>query len=344
METPAETPVAAAPTEGAGEAPSRGRGGRGGRGGDRGRGFGRGGRGGRGGGRGGPGGRGKFGDEWTPLTKLGRLVKMKKIERLEEVYTASIPIKEAQIVETLLQYEHKMSVESILSDEIMCILSVQKQTKAGQRTRFKSVVAVGDRRGHVGIGIKVAKEVQIAIKGALVDAKLNFIPVRRGYWGSKLGHVHTIPAKVKGKCGSCTVRMIPAPRGTGLVAAQVAKKILAFAGIDDIYTSCTGQTRTRENFCRALFQCLKKTYAMLSPDLWPKTDAVPSPFIKYSKDLVQYEEDQKKRGQNRGDRRGRGRGDGRGRGRGRGDGRGRGRGDRGGSRGRGGPPRDGGEN
>merc|ERR1711935_534263 len=112
--------------------------------------------------------------------------------------------------------------------------------------------------------------------------------------------------------------------------------ILAFAGIDDIYTSCTGQTRTRENFCRALFQCLKKTYAMLSPDLWPKTDAVPSPFIKYSKDLVQYEEDQKKRGQNRGDRRGRGRG--------RGDGRGRGRGDRGGSRGRGGPPRDGGEN
>merc|ERR1712086_680378 len=269
----------------------------------------------------------------------------RKIESLEEVYTASIPIKESKVIDMLLQYKHKgKPLEEILSDDIMCILSVQKQTKAGQRTRFKSVCAVGDRNGHVGVGIKMGKEVQIAIKGALVDAKLNFIPVRRGYWGSKLGHVHTIPAKVKGKCGSCTVRMIPAPRGTGLVAAQVAKKILAFAGIDDIYTSCTGQTRTRENFCRALFQCLKKTYAMLSPDLWPKTDAVPSPFIKYSKDLVQYEEDQKKRGQNRGDRRGRGRGDGRGRGRGRGDGRGRGRGDRGGSRGRGGPPRDGGEN
>jgi len=46
-----------------------------------------------------------------------------------------------------------------LFDEIMCILSVQKQTKAGQRTRFKAVVATGDKAGHVGIGIKCAKEV-----------------------------------------------------------------------------------------------------------------------------------------------------------------------------------------
>merc|ERR1711935_959501 len=185
-------------------------------------------------------------------------------------------------------------------------------TKAGQRTRFKSVVAVGDRRGHVGIGIKVAKEVQIAIKGALVDAKLNFIPVRRGYWGSKLGHVHTIPAKVKGKCGSCTVRMIPAPRGTGLVAAQVAKKILQFAGIDDVYSTCTGQTRTRENFCRALFQCLKKTYSFLTPDLWPKTDFIQSPFIKFHKELEQLA--QKRPAGAREGRDGRGRGRGRGRG------------------------------
>jgi small subunit ribosomal protein S2e len=74
----------------------------------------------------------------------------------------------------------------------------------------------------------------------LVDAKINLIPVRRGYWGSKIGAVHTVPIKIKGKCGSCTVRMIPAPRGTGKVAALVSKKILDFAGVDDVYTSCTG--------------------------------------------------------------------------------------------------------
>lgn len=90
------------------------------------------------------------------MTKLGRLVKAGKIDSLEEVYTHSIPIKESQIVDKLLA-NSKEKVE--LSDEVMCILSVQKQTKAGQRTRFKAVVAVGDRQGHVGVGIKVAKEV-----------------------------------------------------------------------------------------------------------------------------------------------------------------------------------------
>jgi small subunit ribosomal protein S2e len=274
-------------------------------------------------------------EEWTPLTKLGRLVKYGKIESLEEVYTHSIPIKEAPIVDRLLA-----NAKAELSDEIMCILSVQKQTKAGQRTRFKAVVAIGDRQGHCGIGIKVAKEVQIAIKGALLDAKMHLIPVRRGYWGSRIGGVHTIPIKVKGKCGSCTVRMIPAPRGTGNVAAIIAKKILSFAGIDDVYTSCTGQTKTRENFCRALFECLKKTYAFLTPDLWPKTDFIQSPFIKHWKELQQMEE-KKTRGPREGGDRGRGgrggRGDGRGRGRGgdRGGDRGGRGGDRGGSRGRG---------
>jgi len=267
-------------------------------------------------------------EEWTPLTKLGRLVKYGKIDSLEEVYTHSIPIKEAPIVDRLLA-----NAKAELSDEIMCILSVQKQTKAGQRTRFKAVVAIGDRKGHVGIGIKCAKEVQIAIKGGLVDAKINLIPVRRGYWGSKIGDVHTIPVKVRGKCGSCNVRLVPAPRGTGCVAANVCKKILHYAGIDDCYSSCTGQTRTRENFCRAVFDALKKTYAFLTPELWPQTLFIQSPFIKHWKDLQQMEE-KKSRGP-RGDDRGRGRGRGdRGRGgpRGRGGDRG---GDRGGSRGRG---------
>ena len=212
MSTPDQAPVAATPAAAEGtpapEGGDRGFGRGRGRGGDRGGRGGRGGFGGRGGGRGG------FKEEWTPLTKLGRLVKHGHIQSLEEVYTHSIPIKEAPIVDRLMANVHHE-----LSDEVMCILSVQKQTKAGQRTRFKAVVATGDRQGHVGVGIKVAKEVQIAIKGALLDAKIHLIPVRRGYWGSRIGGVHTIPAKVKGKCGSCSVRLVPAPRGTGCVAA-----------------------------------------------------------------------------------------------------------------------------
>lgn len=99
-----------------------------------GRGFGRGGRGGdrggRGGDRGGRGGRGGFGgagkDEWVPKTKLGRLVKHGHITTLEEIYTHSIPIKEAPIVDKLIK-----EAKGNLSDEVMKIISVQKQTKAG---------------------------------------------------------------------------------------------------------------------------------------------------------------------------------------------------------------------
>lgn len=88
------------------------------------------------------------------MTKLGRLVKYGMIKSLEEIYTHSIPIKESEIVDELVKKSKKE-----LSDEVMKIISVQKQTKAGQRTRFKAVVAIGDLDGHVGLGVKVAKEV-----------------------------------------------------------------------------------------------------------------------------------------------------------------------------------------
>ena len=69
----------------------------------------------------------------------------------------------------------------------MKIMPVQKQTKAGQRTRFKAFVVIGDGDGHIGLGVKASKDVQGAIKGAIVDAKLNVIPVRRGYYMNKIG-------------------------------------------------------------------------------------------------------------------------------------------------------------
>ncbi|ONK59724.1 uncharacterized protein A4U43_C08F9730 [Asparagus officinalis] len=86
----------------------------------------------------------------------------------------------------------------------MKIMPVQKQTRAGQRTRFKAFVVVGDGNGHVGLGVKCSKEVATAIRGAIILAKLSVVPVRRGYWGNKIGKVHTVPCKVTGKCGSVT--------------------------------------------------------------------------------------------------------------------------------------------
>lgn len=160
----------------------------------------------------------------------------------------------------------------------MKISPVQKQTTAGQRTRFKAVVAIGDQNGHVGLGVKCSKEVATAIRGAIITAKLAIIPVRRGYWGSKLGKPHTIPCKVSGKCASVLVRLIPAPRGTGIVSAPVPKKMLQMAGIEDCYTSAVGQTATLANFAKATFYAIRRTYTYLTPDLWKETELDKTPY------------------------------------------------------------------
>jgi len=169
-----------------------------------------------------------------------------------------------------------------LKDEVMKIMPVQKATRAGERTRFKAFVIVGDTNGHIGLGVKCSKEVANAIRGAIILAKLAVVPIRRGYWGSTFGLPHTVPCKVTGKCGSVLFRLIPAPRGTGLVAAGVPKKVLAFAGVKDVYTSARGATRTLGNFVKATFQALNKTYTYLTPDLWTPTHFTKTPYQEFT--------------------------------------------------------------
>lgn len=229
--------------------------------------------------------------EWVPVSKLGRLVKDGKIASLEDIYVHSLPIKEWRIIDYFFENkstgEDARSSTSGLVDEVMKIMPVQKQTSAGQRTRFKAFVAVGDNNGHVGLGVKCAKEVATAIRGAIIAAKLSLIPVRRGYWGNKIGLPHTVPGKVSGKCGSVTVRLIPAPRGSHIVGAPTTKKMLGFAGLKDAFTCTKGCSKTKGNFMKALFAALKQTYSYLTPDLWDDRALPMSPFQKFSDFLAQ---------------------------------------------------------
>ena len=205
----------------------------------------------------------RYAPEWNPITKLGRLVKEGKITMLEEIYRMSIPIKEPQIMKRIADQS-----DIKFTEEVLKVKSVQKKTKAGQRTRFKAWVLIGDRNGHIGIGHKSHKEVQLAIKGAIEVAKLSMFPIRLGYWGNKIGRAHTVPFKITGKTGSVSIKLIPAPKGTGIIGAPTSKKVLEMAGVRDCYTSSTGKTKTKGNFMQATFHALSQTYTYLSPDFW----------------------------------------------------------------------------
>jgi len=222
-------------------------------------------------------GRGRQEEEWNPTTKLGRLVKNGKVTSFEEIFRFAIPIKEPQIVDHLVKRN-----QNTLKDEVMKVKPVQKQTKAGQRTRFKAWVLIGDEAGHIGLGQKAHKEVQGAIKGATLDAKMNFYPVRKGYWGNKIGQPHTVPFKMTGRCGSVRCRLVPAPRGSSLVAAPTSKKVLQFAGIQDCYTQSRGSTKTKGNFLYAVFRALLTSYTFLTPEFWGKPNFDRTPYERFA--------------------------------------------------------------
>jgi small subunit ribosomal protein S5 len=199
--------------------------------------------------------------EWKPRTETGRLVREGQITSIDEIFRAALPIREPEIVDILLPN---------LEEEVVDINLVQRQTDAGEKSRFRATVVVGNRDGYVGVGEGKAQEIGQAIRKAIVDAKLNVVPVRRGCgsWECRCHHSHSVPFKVEGKSGSVRVILIPAPRGTGLVAGDIAKVVLRLAGIQDVWSRTFGETRTASNFAKAVYDALRNTYKFMSPKDW----------------------------------------------------------------------------
>ncbi|MEB3787196.1 MAG: 30S ribosomal protein S5, partial [Desulfurococcales archaeon] len=65
----------------------------------------------------------------------------------------------------------------------------------------------------------------------------------------------------------------PAPKGTGIVAGDVAKTVLRLAGIRDVWTFTKGETRTSYNFARATYLALRNTYSFVTPVDWQRITA-----------------------------------------------------------------------
>lgn len=200
-------------------------------------------------------------DSWTPKTKLGKMVREGQVSSIYEVFEEGYRIKEVEVVDVLVPD---------LKDEVININLVQKQTDAGERSRFRAVVAVGNGDGLIGLGIGKASRVRNAIEKGIREAKLNLYPVRRGCgsWECGCGEPHTVPFRVKGKSGSVVVTLVPGTKGLGLVAGNTAKVILNLAGIKDCWSKSTGATRTVPSTSFATFEALKKTVKMMTPKDW----------------------------------------------------------------------------
>jgi len=195
-------------------------------------------------------------EEWQPRTKLGMLVKEGQITDIHEVFRKGYQIKEPEIVDVLLP-----EVNARENQEVLDIALTVRMTDSGRRVRFRVLAAVGNRDGYVGLGIGHGREVGIAIRKAINYAKMNIIEIKRGCgsWECRCRRPHSIPFAVEGKSGSVKVRLMPGPRGLGLVIGDVGKKVLSLAGVKDVWSQTLGETRTTVNFAKAVFEALYNT-------------------------------------------------------------------------------------
>jgi len=217
--------------------------------------------------------------EWVPKTNLGKMVAAGAIT-LDDIFKTGKKIKEYQIVDRL--------IPGIQSEVILIGGSPGKgggikrtptrrtarMHRSGRRYKISAVAVVGDGNGHIGMGRAQALENREAVDKAVIAAKLNMIPIKRacGSWECACNEKHSIPVKVEGKSGSVRVVLMPAPKGIGLCINDEAKKIIRLAGIKDVWSMSSGESKSRVNYSFALFDAFKKMNSMKFPEDYSPDD------------------------------------------------------------------------
>ncbi len=140
-------------------------------------------------------------------------------------------------------------IGSEFAEKVIQIKRVSKKTKGGNRIAFSALVAVGDGRGRVGVGLAKAREVPVAIAKSMTQAKKSLINVSL--------YKTTIPHSVSVKRGASVVMLRPAPAGTGLIAGGPVRIVAELAGIKDISSKILGSTNKTGNAYATLL-ALKK--------------------------------------------------------------------------------------
>ncbi|WP_345786302.1 30S ribosomal protein S5 [Thermocrinis sp.] len=154
-------------------------------------------------------------------------------------------IDERRSLQNIIELEDQLQLE----ERLIYAKRTTRVTKGGKRFSFSALVIVGDKRGFVGFGLGKAREVPIAIAKAIEDGKKHIIrvPIIEG----------TVPHDVIGHYGPTMIKVMPARRGTGIVAGGAAKPIFELAGYTDVLTKLMGSTNPN-NVVRAVFDALLK--------------------------------------------------------------------------------------
>jgi len=121
-----------------------------------------------------------------------------------------------------------------LEERLITLDRVSKVVKGGKRLRFRALMAVGDGKGHVGIGLAKATGVPEAIHKASSAGRKDLIEVPVVNT--------TIPHEILAKFGASKVLLKPAALGTGIVASNTIRAVLELAGIKDILSKSLGSS------------------------------------------------------------------------------------------------------